>query len=316
MTEQELRIRLNDLTGEIPAETHRAFLSAVSPGKEEVVMKKKISIGLIVVILVSLAAIAFATTELTRKYISVDWQGETATDPGDTDDALDPVGDPMQRMRKILFTAPDDVAAIVEWNGTPPRVSKGRSRTTASLEGINYDTGIVLPEKITEQDSFRATFTYGCLADGEYELISEEQVDEFTLKQYAVDPAYDIVIGYSIEYKDKNESLFKDDNKYWHSIRSQLSISLSNQFQFEVTEGDGHTTESVDIPGMDKAVFVTRGMNTSLIAIRTLDQPVIVKTEPSKKALRDKTEYKYELIEMDGFTLEECMSFFRTGENN
>ena len=141
-------------------------------------------------------------------------------------------------------------------------------------------------------------------------------MDEFTLKQYAVDPAYDIVIGYSIEYKDKNESIFKDENKYWHSIRSRLSITSSNQFQFEVMDGDGHTTESVDIPGTDKAVFVTRGMNTSLIAIRTLDKPVVVKTEPSKRALRDITEYKYELIEMEGFTLEECMSFFRTGESN
>ena len=110
--------------------------------------------------------------------------------------------------------------------------------------------------------------------------------------------------------------IFKDENKYWHSIRSRLSITSSNQFQFEVMDGDGHTTESVDIPGTDKAVFVTRGMNTSLIAIRTLDKPVVVKTEPSKRALRDITEYKYELIEMDGFTLEECMSFFRTEESN
>ena len=30
MTEQELRSRLENLTGEIPAETHRAFLSAAS----------------------------------------------------------------------------------------------------------------------------------------------------------------------------------------------------------------------------------------------------------------------------------------------
>ena len=54
-----------------------------------------------------------------------------------------------------------------------------------------------------------------------------------------------------------------------------------------------------------KPLLSPGGMNTSLIAIRTLDQPVTVKTEPSKKALGVKTEYKYELIEMDGFTLEE-----------
>ena len=47
-----------------------------------------------------------------------------------------------------------------------------------------------------------------------------------------------------------------------------------------------------------------------------LNQPVTVKTEPSKRTLGDKIEYKYELIEMDGFTLEECMSFFRTEESN
>ena len=67
---------------------------------------------------------------------------------------------------------------------------------------------------------------------------------------------------------------------------------------------------------MEKAVFINLGMNTRLIAIRTLDKPVVVKTEPSKRALGDKIEYKYELIEMDGFTLEECMSFFRTEESN
>ncbi|MBR2602802.1 MAG: hypothetical protein IKE08_08965 [Clostridia bacterium] len=311
MTEHELRTRLNDLTSEIPAETHRAFLSAVFPGKVEVVMKKKISIGLIIAILVSLAAIAFAATELTQKFISVNWQGETATEPGDDMDTLDPVSDPMIKMRKILYTAPDDVAAVVEWNGTPPRVSKGRSRKTASFVEISYNTGIVLPDKITEQDSFEATLTYGCLAEGDYELVSEEKVDEFTLKQYTVNPAYDIVIGYSIGYKDKNESLYKDENKYWRSIRSQLSISLSNQFQFEVMDGEEHSAQSVEIPGMDKAVFINLGMNTRLIAIRTLDKTVVVKTEPSKRALGDKIEYKYELIEMDGFTLEECMGFFQ-----
>ena len=61
MTEQELRSRLENLAGEIPAETHRAFLSAASPGKEAKVMKKKISAGLVfalVLLLLAVAAIA------------------------------------------------------------------------------------------------------------------------------------------------------------------------------------------------------------------------------------------------------------------
>ena len=61
MTEQELRERLNRMTGEIPAETHRAFLSAACPGKEETIVKRKISTGLVfalVLILITVAAIA------------------------------------------------------------------------------------------------------------------------------------------------------------------------------------------------------------------------------------------------------------------
>ena len=37
MTEQELRDRLNSLTEAIPDETHRSFLMAASPGKDEIV---------------------------------------------------------------------------------------------------------------------------------------------------------------------------------------------------------------------------------------------------------------------------------------
>lgn len=61
MTEKELRNRLNRLTGEIPAETHRAYLSAASSGKEKTVMNKKISVGLILaLILAALTATGFA----------------------------------------------------------------------------------------------------------------------------------------------------------------------------------------------------------------------------------------------------------------
>lgn len=61
MTEQELRERLNRMTGEIPAETHRTFLSAACPGKEETIVKRKLSAGLafaLVLILITVAAIA------------------------------------------------------------------------------------------------------------------------------------------------------------------------------------------------------------------------------------------------------------------
>ena len=310
MTEQELRDRLNSLTEAIPDEAHRSFLMAASPGKDEIIMKKKISVGLIIAILVSLAAIAFAATEYVQKFISVNWQGETAADQNAAIDVPDPMSNPMNRMRKILNSTPDDVLPIIEWNGTPPRSSRVRHRKTDSLKGIDYNTGIVLPDNIAEKDSFSVDLTYGCLAEGEYTLISEEKVDEFTLKQYTVDPAYDVVIGYSIQFKDKNRDLYHDDNQYWHTIRSELSISEDNSFQFAVMDGEEHSAQSVEIPGMDKAVFINLGMNTKLIAIRMLNKPVVVKTKPGEQLLGETTEYQYERIQLEGFTLEECMAFF------
>ena len=169
---------------------------------------------------------------------------------------------------------------------------------------------IVLPDNIAEKDSFSVDLTYGCLAEGEYTLISEEKVDEFTLKQYTVDPAYDVVIGYSIQFKDKNRDLYHDDNQYWHTIRSELCISEDNSFQFAVIDGEEHSAQSVEIPGMDKAVFINLGMNTKLIAIRMLNKPVVVKTKPGEQLLGETTEFQYERIQLEGFTLEECMAFF------
>ena len=138
MTEQELRDRLNSLTEAIPDEAHRSFLMAASPGKDEIIMKKKVSVGLIIAILVSLAAIAFAATEYVQKFISVNWQGETAADQNAAIDVPDPLSNPMNRMRKILNSTPDDVLPIIEWNGTPPRSSRVRHRKTDSLKGIDY----------------------------------------------------------------------------------------------------------------------------------------------------------------------------------
>ena len=67
MTEQELRSRLIGLTDAIPDETHRSFLSAASPGKDEIRMKKRISFGLIIAILVSLAALASDTLSIRQR---------------------------------------------------------------------------------------------------------------------------------------------------------------------------------------------------------------------------------------------------------
>jgi len=63
MKESELRSRLESMAGEMPEETHRAFLTAAAPAKEEVIVKKKMSTGLVIAIaLISVALVALAAS--------------------------------------------------------------------------------------------------------------------------------------------------------------------------------------------------------------------------------------------------------------
>ena len=70
-------------------------------------------------------------------------------------------------------------------------------------------------------------------------------------------------------------------------------------------DGEEHSAQSVEIPGMDKAAFINLGMNTRLITIRMLNKPVVVKTKPGEQLLGETAEFQYERIQLEGFTLEE-----------
>ena len=299
MTEKELRDNLNNLTSQIPDETHRSFLMAVSSGKENVIMKKKLSVGLVFAILISLVTIAFAATELAQTF-SVNWSGEK---PEGSDL---PEEDPLtmthliRRMTSILYSVPEEVFAIVEGDDLSSRQTRGITRTLASLDEVQHP-GIRLPKNIAKEKNFQVELSFGCLPEGEYKLISEESRDGFTLKQYSVEPDFLVCTGYNISYSD--------EENIWHSIRSQLSITQNQEFQFDQMDGEDHMVETVQIPGMDHAVFISRGIKTKLIATRTLEQPVILKSTPGGVE-EATTTYPYELIEMNMFTLEECLSFF------
>jgi len=300
MTEKELRERLVQLTNEIPDETHRAFLSAASPGKEGIMMKKKISFGLVIAILISLMAIALAANELNRGF-SVDWQGETDSESEETVDDIADLNDTLRKMRTVLSTVPDDVYAVVEWDGEPSNLTHQRKKRFTATDEIDHP-GIVFPDYITTQDTLEVEATYGCLAGGKYILMKEEIIDGFTLKQYTYDPSFEVMAEYLVQYMD--------ENRFWHSIRTQLSTTQNNIFRFETMEGEDYSAEVVEIPGIDHAIFVTRGINKSLFATRTLDHSVVLVPGPGRYPQAEEVEYQYELIEMNGFTLEECLSLF------
>ena len=76
-------------------------------------------------------------------------------------------------------------------------------------------------------------------------------------------------------------------------------------------DDEEHTAETIEIPGFDQAIYVTRGLNKTLMATRTLEEPVTIINHPNPSIPDDEmetTEYFYELIEINGYTLEECLT--------
>ena len=63
MTERELQERIRHMAEEMPPETHQAFLSAACERKGEIIVKKKISRGLVIALaLMAITAVAIATS--------------------------------------------------------------------------------------------------------------------------------------------------------------------------------------------------------------------------------------------------------------
>lgn len=278
MTEQELRTRLNNLTGEIPAETHRAFLSAVSPGKEEVVMKKKISIGLIIAILLSLAALAYSANGIV--WFSLDGKQVDYSEKYTSDDNSGWISEKKERMYSLLNSVPDDYYAVVTWKGGKTVQSRKKKKAVTALDqmmdkldnaGYAHPDAIV-PKGYTFVD---CELTYDCRQDKSYSLVSKTEDDDFILEQYSIEPGDEVLTGYTVRLK-RGKSL------YFCTISSKLITSENvPAFGFTPTLDDEIKADAVQVSGMEEALLIQHSEGLSILAMRRrLDQPVTVRTEP------------------------------------
>ena len=144
---------------------------------------------------------------------------------------------------------------------------------------------------------------YQCREQGEYVLAGEEQNNGFIIRKYSIAPENEVITGYLVQCWE-NDKVVK-------SIRSSLTPSLNHTFGFRSEENID--TRVVTVPGMEKALWITRNGRTTLRMIRKLEQPVTVKAAPESSAGESDGTivYEYELITVSNFTFDECEQYFQ-----
>ena len=287
MTEQELRKRLINMTyKEIPAETHRAFLSAISPGKEdEGIMKEKLSFSFVsvIAILLLLGAVAYAATEV-YQLITINMKGEIVSDDMnvpqptaeiETEDVFSTLtGDrllelvPEGEIGIVLYSDPNDDNNNGAYGGTIKKTVNTWEDLQQAVAGADY---ITLPSYIPEGYELQyATVHYECKAGATFEPTGEKQEGSAILKTYKVEESEMIVEGYDLILRNHN------DDSQVISITSFLS-EVTNPENSTVGVVQANNAEAVVIPGIDYAVAITSegsNMKSVLKIFQTLDSAI------------------------------------------
>ena len=282
MTERELRKSLVKLTyKEIPAETHRAFLSAISPGKEdEGIMKKKLSFSFVTVIaiLFVLAAVAYAATEVYNR-MNINWRGEVVEEPESVPQPTAEIAaatedmDLHQIAERLVESAPEGEIVIAFFptpDGGQSGIKRSYCQRITSWEELQQtlagDSHITLPAWIP--DGYHLQYAeISFKSKNDYQLIEEKQEGSVTLKRYSVDEENKII--------DVCYLFFKDDENHSISITSTLAGNTAYNNSVISVSADASVT-SVTVPGMENATAVsyTENNKKNLFLQRLLDAPV------------------------------------------
>ena len=298
----KLREELQIIYGEPPEELEglirRQILSLSDSEGGEVMMKnsRKYTIAIAMGVLVGIMTIAYAATN----WVHLNWKGEKAESTPRMQEATEM--DLITQMNSALFEVPDEYYGVVASENSEDVISRfklSRSESLSVLDGIPL---MRVPD-ISFSGTTEVELEYQCREQGEYVLAGEEQNNGFTIRKYSIAPENEVITGYLVQCWE-NDKVVK-------SIRSSLTPSLNHTFGFRSEENID--TRVVTVPGMEKALWITRNGRTTLRMIRKLEQPVTVKAAPESSAGESDGTivYEYELITVNNFTFDECEQYFQ-----
>lgn len=297
-----LRKELQIIYGEPPEELEglirRQILSLPESEEGGITMCKpiKLRIAIAMGVLMGIMTIAYAATN----WVNMNWKGEKAENTPRMQEAQDM--DLITQMNSALFEVPDEYYGVVVSANSEDVISRFKLSRSDSLSVLDEIPLMRVPD-ISFSGTTEVELEYQCREQGEYVLAGEEQNNGFIIRKYAIAPENEVITGYLVQYWE--------NGKVMKFIRSSLTQSLSHTFGFR---SDGNVdTRAVTVPGMEKALWITRNGRTTLRMIRKLEQPVTVKNVPENSAGESDSTivYGYELITVNNFTFDECEQYFQ-----
>lgn len=296
----DLKINLQTIYGEPPEELpdliRRQISSLPDSERGETTMKKTLTFKIAIALgaLIGIMTIAYAASN----WVNLNWKGEKVESLPQTQGFEDMA----IKLNSALFEAPDEYYCVAFFENSEDALSRNkliRADSLAVLDGIQL---MRIPD-VSFSGTTEVEIEYQCGEHGEYVLAGEEQNEGLTIRKYSIAPENEVVTGYSIQYWE-NDKVVK-------SIRSSLTPSLSHTFGFRSEEDVD--TQVVTVPGMEKALWITRNGRTTLRMIRKLEQPVTVKKSPESttEEFDGTIEFGYELITVNNFSFDECEQYFQ-----
>ena len=252
---------------------------------EEPIMKKKLSVSLIVALAVLLALTATALAAGMGAFRgTVGWNGEVIDEEKYAE--VTPTGEPLPTPAPENGDEDGDIAALVaeavddedsmyllatmitEEDGTVAP----RSYTQASADTGDYDRflelmegadGLPLPPAAPEGYTFTgATVFWQCAAGGSYTLIGRQELDEGVyLDRYLPEPMF--VEGYYIEYRAADGRYVSCDVRMYPDL---------DDMEFGIWDDQAY--EALEVPGMDDALAVSSEGYSYVVMRKALPEPV------------------------------------------
>ena len=262
-TKRDLQSMYEAPSQELKERIHQEILSLPFREEEGKIMKKRLSfrIAVIIAILLTLAAAAYAVTEVYHR-IHVNWKGETVEDTvmpltAETTtcppSALSDMEISLLANDLLTSTVADDEYGTVKYEtggaGSPrQRMIDSWEEFLQAMADADY---LTLPKWIPDGYTFEnARLLLDCRYDGEYKLIEERQENGITLKRYAVDEADSVIIGYELLFRNS------DEDYHYLAVYSYLEMDFDpNESLFEMQEGQ--TASPITILGMDNALAIS-----------------------------------------------------------
>ena len=213
---------------------------------------------------------------------TVNWMGEVVPDervpavlptpaPATDNARVDWNEERMDELRKegmklLVWQQMSDGTLMPEISTSMFRTADSEAEFLALLEG---DDEMALPNFIPEGYEFvQGEVVYKCRADGAWNLVEQQTVDEvFVAEWYTMDKADEVISGYYLLYRESPES------NHYLSIYAGLSVRQDveeQSFGFLA----GQTPSVVQVPGMDHALAITSEDRCSLYMLRNMKQPV------------------------------------------